>query len=274
MTISQRQNMLKTYTAERRTPRDFAEKWQERMAEKWDASIEPVEFSNPCGIYEKMVVTTESRRISARCIRPADDRKHPLILMFHDLNRGVRGWHHMTRFIALGYAVIALDARPDLRDWRSQPGDMDLESRYCDALTLANAALSQPYVDPQRIVTWGEGFGAGLAMVAAAMLPGNVKCAALNPMPAAIRELCGDMSEDALGKLDYVDLLNFAPLIRGEVLLGVCLMDEVAPPEGQYAVYNTLACTKFLKVYPKYAHERVNFFENEVLKFLHQSGPV
>lgn len=268
--ISDYKKMLEAYSGRTQTPDDFAAHWKQRMAEAVGTiEMEPVSFCNPAAVYEKMTVTTGERKVFARCIRPAGVEKSPLVLMFHDLNRGIRGWHHMTRFIAQGYAVVALDAAVCKADWKRQPEAVDFESRYVDALILANAALSMRWVNGEKIVTWGEGFGAGLAMVAAAMLPGDVKCAALNPMPADIRGVCKEMEEETARALEYVDVVNFAPMIRGSVLMGVCLMDDVAPPEGQYAAYNRLTCGKEMKVYPKYIHERVNFFENVVVKFLH-----
>lgn len=270
MTISEYKNQLESYPGKTQTPADFDMIWNQRKnTAKGILAIEPMDFYNEVAAYEKMTVAVGEHKVHARCIRPADLKKHPLVLMFHDLNRSIRGWHHMTRFIAQGYAVIALEAGAEKKDWQSEPENIDFVGRYCDALTLMNTALSLPFVDPERIVTWGEGFGAGLAMAVSAMLPGKAKCAALNPMPADFRGLCKNVSEEQLEKLDYVDVANFAPLLKGSVLMGICLMDEVAPPEGQYAAYNRVTCSKSLKVYPKYSHERVNFFENEVLKFLH-----
>ena len=45
-------------------------------------------------------------------------------------------------------------------------------------------------------------------------------------------------------------------------------MDTYAPPSAQAAIYNRLTCPKEWKLYPKYAHERINFFENQLLYFL------
>lgn len=49
--------------------------------------------------------------------------------------------------------------------------------------------------------------------------------------------------------------------------MGSCLMDTYAPPQGQAAIYNRLGGPKQWKMYPKYVHERVNFFENQMLFF-------
>ena len=92
------------------------------------------------------------------------------------------------------------------------------------------------------------------------------RCAALNPLP-------GDFAGLGLPGYDELDAANFAPLCRAEVLLGTCLMDEYAPPKGQAAIYNRLTCPKQWKLYPKYVHERVNFFENQMLCFFKDGIP-
>ena len=270
MTISEYKKMLASYQGQVRTPGDFEGCWRQQL-EKTAVSVstEVVPFCNEAAIYENMTVSYAGGEVKARIIRPAADGKHPLVLMFHDLNRGIRGWHHMTRFIAQGYGVIALDAAPYTADWKQAPEEVGFAKRYLDALVLAKCARELPFVDAEKIVTWGEGFGGGLAVVTAAMLPEKVKCIALNPMPADIRSICREADAEVLSRLDYVDVASFAPFVKGSALLGICLMDEVAKPEGQYAIFNRMTCQKTAKVYPKYAHERVNFFENEIVAFLH-----
>lgn len=186
--------------------------------------------------------------------------------MYHDLNRGVRGWHHITRFLALGFGVVAPEAEPFREDWKVQPAQAAFRQRYLDALAVAKAALALPWVDTSRVYTFGEGFGGGLALLAASLCPAVSRCAALNPLP-------GDFAGLGLPGYDELDAANFAPLCRAEVLLGTCLMDEYAPPKGQAAIYNRLTCPKQWKLYPKYVHERVNFFENQMLCFFKDGIP-
>lgn len=107
---------------------------------------------------------------------------------------------------------------------------------------------------------FGEGFGGGLALLTACLLPEVKRCAVLNPLP-------GDFAGAGVAGQDDLDLANFVPLCRAEVLLGSCLMDTYAPPQGQAAIYNRLSGPKQWKMYPKYVHERVNFFENQMLFF-------
>ena len=266
MIIAEYRKKLEAYRDKTQRPADFDSYWTAQMGQTPKAVlVEPVPFANRTAVYEAVTMEMEDRQIQARTIRPARDGRHPVVLMFHDLNREIRGWHHMTRFLALGYGVVALDAPVSKTDWQQDPEAIGFDLYIRDALVLAEYARKLDWVDAGQIATWGEGLGGGLAVAAASMLPGDVKCCALNPMPADIRSIFPNAS----GMLEYCDIASFADGIRGQVLMGVCLMDTVAPPEGQYAIYNNIVCDKKIKVYPKYVHERVNFFENEFLAFLH-----
>ena len=142
MTITEQKAFLRSYTGQAQAPTDFAQRWQETAAALHPAvSCAPVAFGNPCGVYERLTVTFDGRSVTARVIRPAADGVHPLLLMYHDLNRGVRGWHHITRFLALGFGVVAPEAEPFREDWKVQPAQAAFRQRYLDALAVAKAAL-------------------------------------------------------------------------------------------------------------------------------------
>jgi cephalosporin-C deacetylase-like acetyl esterase len=53
--------------------------------------------------------------------------------------------------------------------------------------------------------------------------------------------------------------------------MGTSLMDAVSDPKGQLAVFNGLECDRRHIIYAKYAHERINAFENEVVDFFNQT---
>ena len=76
-------------------------------------SITAIDFANPCARYSEVSFELGTDVVHARLIEPAGrtrvSERVPLCLMFHDVDRPVRGWHHMTRFVAMGYAVLALD---------------------------------------------------------------------------------------------------------------------------------------------------------------------
>ncbi len=111
--------------------------------------------------------------------------------MFHDHGRGIRGWHHMTRFVALGYAVVALENRfiqiDVTADAEAGPDGIAAVKMVSDALTMAQAVRKLPRTDRARLITWGEGLVLVWPSMWPAMIPGVVKCAALNPVPADFR---------------------------------------------------------------------------------------
>lgn len=260
MTVTEQIAFLKDYRGETRQDSDFTRLWRGVMdSDIPQPSFEREDLGNPLAVYETMRLSHGGRTLTARCIHPADGKRHPLVLMYHDLNRGVRGWHHMTRFLAFGFGVAALAAEPFPGDWKRS--DPDFFGRYTDALVFGKAALELPWVDAGQIVAFGEGFGGGLALAAAAMLPGIDRLAALNPFPGDFR----GMGREDMGK---VDLVHFAPLFHGQALVGTCLMDAYAPPRAQAAICNGLGGEKLWRIYPKYTHERVNAFENDLVCFL------
>lgn len=273
MTISQRIQLLQNYMGETRLPIDFASCWHNRIKQVTPVitTAERLDAGNDEAIYEKLTVSCpDGRKVCGRYIRPLGDGPFPTVLMFHDLDRGPRGWHHTTRFVAFGYAVAALEAEPEKGNWHKNPFLPDFENRYLDALAFADAVCLLPQTKRSTLVTWGEGFGGGLAMAVAAMLRGTVSCAALHPMPADFRSLCSHIEEDILAELDYLDVVNFASLLKGELLLGTCLMDKISLPEGQFAAFHSASCAKKHKIYPKFEHERVKDFEDELLNLLHR----
>lgn len=249
----------------------------------------------PATYYELSFPGTDGAPLRARYIQTPAKSPAPAVLIYHDDGRAVRGWHHMTRFSALGYSVIALENRRPFWDisagWENAPGGLAAAQLYTDAMTAAYVARALPEIDPERLVTWGEGLGGGLAIAVAALVPGVVRCAALNPLPAG-PELAWEQgySQGLLGgilahfrghdpehaqaeaffqAMGYLDCAGFAPALRCPLLLGTGLMDKAAPPACQQLVADRAAGPVTHLKYPKYEHERINFFENELLKFLH-----
>lgn len=273
--------------------------WKEQnklAAAERTVDLKGLEFHNPLGnYYEAVFPATDGTPLHMRCIWPASATPAPTVLMFHDYGRGIRGWHHMTRFLALGYGVAALENRCTVLDisdgWHDAPYALTAAQLYIDALTAAHVARTFPEVDADRLMTWGEGLGGGLAIAAAAFVPGIVKCAVLNPLPADFRAVWQSgcdagiyagikthfRNEDPQGlytdsffqAISYLDCSRFAALMQCPFLMGTGAMDLIAPAGSQDTVMNGVASEKKHLIYPKYGHERINFFENELLKFLH-----
>jgi len=299
--ISALRDSLETYGGRGERPADFEAFWKSRdvAAQACAGTARTTEASlrSPLARYlEARVASTDGRQLSLRVVEPRATGVHPVAVMFHDMGRGPRGWHHMTRFVALGYGVVALEMRPWSGDvtegWEQGPHGLALAQVVDDALVSAHLALSLPWVDPTRVVTWGEGLGAALAMDVAGILGPRVwRCAAANLMPADFfgaweagfeqgayaglrahfrnvdpAAVCAD---ELFSTLSYVDAMSFSPGVVGELLVGVGLMNDVSAPPSQYAAFNRATCTKRLVSYPKWGHERINDFEDELLGFLH-----
>lgn len=228
--------------------------------DSWPASAVPrgiqiteIGFSNPCARYAEVAFTMGERDVRARLIEPMGScrpaERVPLCLMFHDVDRPVRGWHHMTRFAAMGFAVLALDDEPISASGLAEGlSSTAFAERATWGLALARVARELPGVDSDRLFAWGEGLGGGIALAVAALDERGFACTALdNPLPGGLEAL--------------------APRVRGSVLMGTSLMDTLSDPKGQFAVFNGLGCDRRHIVYAKYAHERINAFENEVVDF-------
>ena len=220
-------------------------------------SITAIDFVNPCARYSEVSFELGADVVHARLIEPAGCTRAsecvPLCLMFHDVDRPVRGWHHMTRFVAMGYAVLALDddvvGEGDLQRGIASPTFVERVRWGC---AMAKVARNLDGIDPDRIFAWGEGLGGGIALAVSALDEQGLACAAIaNPLPGGLEVLSARVS--------------------GSVLMGTSLMDTVSDPKGQFAVFNGLECDRRHIIYAKYAHERINAFENEVIDFFNQT---
>ena len=242
--------------------------------------FEPVDLANPGAVYLRVIVPMVAGGAArARLVWPRGagyppapgapaqgggavphaGEAVPLAFLFPDAGRPVRGWHHLARFSALGFAVLALDA--GVVDPAPEGAAAAFPGLARQALALAQAGLGLAGVDAARVCTWGEGVGGALAIVVAAALPGRVaKCAACGPYP---------LDDPALPA--HVDAVCLAPRLRSELLVGTPLLDALASAEAQAALVNRAGagpCAARQVVYPKFAHERINDFEDEVLEFL------
>ena len=219
--------------------------------------------------------------------------KLPAVVLFSDLGRGVRSWLHLLRFSALGLPVVALEARPceaSLKDaWRGALTAEELAGALINPDDAASSTLKQLIDDAlvtaavasrflgRTTVTWGEGLGGSQALFAAALLPKAVSATmALNPLFAdnatTLRAHvgCGDtpQSDAAIDAVGLLDSACAAELVRVPALIGTALLDQSAPTEGTFALYNRLPGQKEMRVYPKFGHERINQFENEQINYL------
>ena len=217
----------------------------------------------------------------------------PAVVLFSDFGRGARSWLHLLRFSALGLPVVALEARPcepQLKDaWRGTFTAEELAHALINPDDAASSTLKQLIDDAlvttavasrfleRTTVIWGEGLGGSQALFTTALLPKEVSATmALNPFFAdnatTLRTVvgCGDtpQSDAAIDAVGLLDSACAAELVRVPALIGTALLDQSAPTEGTFALYNRLPGQKEMRVYPKFGHERINQFENEQINYL------
>ena len=253
--------------------------------------------------------STDQTQLSARVILPAGvlvaeplasaelsaSAKLPAVVLFSDLGRGVRSWLHLLRFSALGLPVVALEARPcepQLKDaWRGALTAEELAHALINPASAVASPLKQLIDDAlvttsvashflgRTAITWGEGLGGSQALFAAALLPkAAIATMALNPLFAdnatTLRAHvgCGDtlQSDAAIDAVGLLDSACAAELIRVPALIGTALLDQSAPTEGTFALYNRIAGQKEIRVYPKFGHERINQFENKQINYIRE----
>ena len=156
--------------------------------------------------------------------------------------------------------------------------DMTFLKVYKDIICLVNLARGFDFVDGDDLTVHGGSQGGALSLVTAALFPEAVKKAAvmfpflsdfkriydLDPRGSAYEELfyifrfndpLHKREEEYFNKLAYIDVKNFAPMIKAEVMMASGLRDEMCPASTHFAVYNNLRCKKKHIVYPDFGHE-------------------
>ena len=297
--LTQKLEDARSYRGAWLRPSNFESFWETSVAFAQNAHVESVvelPSATQTATFKRITFTsTDQTQLSARVILPAgvSEAKLPAVVLFSDLGRGVRSWLHLLRFSALGLPVVALEARPyeaQLKDaWRGALTAEELARALINPDDAASSTLKQLIDDAlvaasvasrflgRTTVTWGEGLGGSQALFAAALLPKEVSATmALNPLFAdnatTLRTVvgCGDtpQSDAAIDAVGLLDSACAAELVRVPALIGTALLDQSAPTEGTFALYNRLPGQKEMRVYPKFGHERINQFENEQINYL------
>ena len=170
------------------------------------------------------------------------------------------------------------------------PQELFFRDVFLDCAELARILMNMPEVDENRVACMGGSQGGGLTVACAALEP---RIAMLMPQYPWLSDYkrVWDMDQDQnayqglrdyfrhfdptharegeiFGKLGYIDVHNLAPRIRGRVLMGTGLMDNICPPSTQFAVYNSISAPKEMVVYPDFGHEWLPGFDDRAFQLL------
>lgn len=167
---------------------------------------------------------------------------------------------------AVGQLIAGVDGQAE---------DMTFLKVYKDIICMVRLVQSLDFTDPAEMMVHGASQGGGLSLVTAALFPEIRKAAVAFPFLADFRKACElggtayeelpwffryfdplhEREEELYRRLAYIDVKNFAPSVKAEVIMATGLKDDVCPPPTQYAVYNNLTCPKKLYLYPDFGHE-------------------
>ncbi len=182
-----------------------------------------------------------------------------------------------------------------IRGLQDGPEALLFRSIYLDTAQLAGLVMGLPDVDPARVGAVGGSQGGGLTLACAALEPRIWRAAPTFPFLCDYQRVWEmDLAKDAYEELrtffrqfdpqhareqeiftwlGYIDCQHLAPRIRGDVLMGVGLMDTICPPSTQYAAFNKIRSPKQVELYPDFGHEGLPGFGEKVMQFMLGRGP-
>lgn len=153
---------------------------------------------------------------------------------------------------------------------------------YLDVYSLIEVVADMERVDNSHLYTWGGSQGGALSLIGAALNHRIRRCATQYPFLSDFKYVLemGDMGlpydelfryfkfydpfhkteAKLLKTLSYIDVKNFAHLIRCPVLMFTGLEDKVCFPATQYAIYNRIETEKKHILLPEYEHEAMFYY--------------
>jgi len=181
-----------------------------------------------------------------------------------------------------------------IRGLNDDPDQLLFRHIFLDTAQLAGIAMELPEVNPDEVYAMGGSQGGGLTLACAALEPRIRKLAPIYPFLSDYKRVWQmDLAKDAyqelrnffrhydpqhlreeewFTKLGYIDIQHLAGRIRGEVMMGVGLMDTICPPSTQFAAYNNIQSAKRLEIYPDFGHEHLPGIIDKTIQFFMDSN--
>lgn len=285
----------------------FKNHWQEQVQQQKKIALsytctQRKDMGTKALYYDVTFISFDGQVIHAKYIRPVTKKKVPVVFDFHRYLEQSQGYFHLTRYIALQYAVVAMDCRGQgqivtnsqrlnatmLDSWVLDltQGDIDdiyYHKVYLDALLLSWIVEELEGIDTTKMIAFGRDQGGAIALALAVLNPHIIKCSMLQPMlansKAILERQCVNKEQEwcisfqkekdkISSRLEYIDIMNFAKLVDCEVLLATALLDTKTPSFSHQCLYDAMHCKKKMLTFVKHGHELINAFEDENLKFI------
>ncbi len=164
-----------------------------------------------------------------------------------------------------------------IRGLDDSPEKLLFRDIFLDTAQLAGIVMNMPEVDGTRVGAMGGSQGGGLTLACAALEPRIKRLAPVFPFLSDYRRVWEmdlaihaydelkaffrhfdprhEREEEIFTRLGYIDVQHLAKRIKGEVLMGVGLMDNICPPSTQFAAFNKITAPKKTVIYPDFGHE-------------------
>jgi len=149
-----------------------------------------------------------------------------------------------------------------------------------DCVRMVDFIFSREELDHDNIMVSGGSMG-GFLSIATASLDHRIKlCSAQNPILCDVKALPGKVTwplkdfsryirvnrgltmNRLLDNLSYFDTKNFAINIKCPTLMGIGLLDHLAPPDNEYNAFNNLQVKKHMIVFPNLGHEVAVYYKD------------
>lgn len=148
-----------------------------------------------------------------------------------------------------------------------------LRGAIMDCVRAVDFIFTRPELRHDNIIAVGGSLGGFLAIATSSVDKRINFCSAANPILSDIRDLQHEVDwpfidirkyvstrpgltyEQVLNNMDYFDSKNFASTIQCRTLVGMGMLDNIAPPNTVQVLYNGIPADKHLIIFRDLAHE-------------------
>ncbi|WP_162847051.1 acetylxylan esterase [Mucilaginibacter gracilis] len=214
--------------------------------------------------------------------------KFPVYLALPGYGANMKPFHNMPDFAAIALNVRGLGNSNDMLNISREEfltynildkNKYILRGAIMDCVRMVDFIFSRPEFDTKAVYSNGGSMGGYLSLILASLDHRIAVCTAGNPAFSDWRTLVdhndfpmGSVQRYAsenevkldklLDNLDYFDLKNFVSAIKCKTLVGIGLLDVLAPPHTEMPAYNNIQANKKLFIFPNLGHQVGEEFGN------------
>lgn len=211
---------MQQYLGRQEVPHDFDAFWDEQLMKVKKIpkyQLEFCDFQIPnVDTYELRFMGTNESSIYAKCLVPKYKQPCPVIFYFHGYQGQGPDWSQCLNYVAVGYAVVAMDVRGQagksmdhsifdgitvkgqvIRGMMQLPDQLFYKDIYLDVYQLIEVISEQEWADSDLFMAYGGSQGGALALVAGALNHRISKVVSIYPFLSDFKRILelGDAAE-------------------------------------------------------------------------------